>query len=134
MVEPGFIGILPGGNETVPAPPAGAVTSGRRKALARWITRPDNPLFARAWMNRVWMHHFGSGISDTPGNLGTNGDLPSHPELLDHLAERFISGGWHLKPIHRMIVLSRTDRQSSLASATARRIDPRNRLLSHMPV
>jgi hypothetical protein len=134
VVEPGFVAILPGGNETVSKPVAGATTSGRRSALARWITRPDNPLTARVWMNRIWMHHFGNGICDTPSNVGTNGDLPSHPELLDWLAARFVDGGWKLKPLHREIVLSRTYRQSSVANPAARAVDPRNRLLSSFPL
>ncbi len=134
VVAPGFVSVLPGGNNPIGAPAGGASTTGRRTALARWITRPDNPLTARVWMNRVWMHHFGTGICDTPSNVGTNGDLPSHPELLDWLATRFVDNGWKLKPIHRAIVLSRTYRQSSTATPKARTIDPRNRLLSFFPL
>ncbi|MFM9029806.1 MAG: DUF1553 domain-containing protein, partial [Opitutaceae bacterium] len=78
----------------------------RRLALARWIMAPENPLTPRVLANRVWQHHFGTGIVDTPSDFGFQGGRPSHPELLDFLAQRLIAHGWRLKPLHREIVLS----------------------------
>ena len=85
---------------------AKASESERRRALARWLGHPDNPLPARVLVNRVWHYHFGQGIVNTPSDFGYNGDRPSHPELLDWLASEFVTNGWHLKPLHRMIMLS----------------------------
>ena len=102
----------------------------RRLALAEWITHPDNPLTRRAIVNRLWHHHFGQGIVTTPSDFGLGGDRPSHPELLDWLATEFQRNGWHLKPIHRLIVTSATYRQSSLINdAKATGLDSSNRLL-----
>jgi hypothetical protein len=104
--------------------------SGRRQ-LAEWLGGADNPLTARVFVNRAWHWLFGSGIVRTVDNFGTTGERPSHPELLDHLATRFVEDGWSVKKLVRSIVLSRTYRQSSTASAKAREIDPENRLFSH---
>lgn len=93
----------------------------RRTALAAWITNPDNPLFARVMANRVWHYHFGQGIVPTPGDFGFNGGRPSHPALLDWLATEFRRQGYHLKPLHRLIVTSETWKQASLPR---RRLDP----------
>src|SRR5581483_10751803 len=90
-----------------------ASESGSRLALADWIAHPDNPLPARVMVNRVWHWHFGQGLVRTPSDFGYNGDRPSHPELLDWLARDFMDGGWRLKRLHRLIVLSATYRQSS---------------------
>ncbi|HEU5117656.1 MAG TPA: DUF1553 domain-containing protein, partial [Isosphaeraceae bacterium] len=92
--------------------PIGSST-GRRLALARWLTRPDNPLTARVLVNRLWQHHFGRGIVTTPSDFGVRGEVPSHPELLDWLASELIDRQWRLKPIHRLIVTSAAYRQSS---------------------
>jgi hypothetical protein len=102
-----------------------------RTQLARWLARPDNPLTARVIVNRIWQQHFGRGLVDTPNDFGLNGDAPSHAELLDYLANELIAGGWKLKPLHRLILLSNTYRQSSrsLRQASAERLDPDNRLL-----
>lgn len=86
-------------------------TSGRRLAFAKWITGKDNPLFARVITNRIWMHHFGSGIVTTPGDFGQLGSRPSHPKLLDWIANEFKTNGWSLKKLHRTIMLSRLYRQ-----------------------
>jgi hypothetical protein len=104
-----------------------------RLELARAITSPDNPLVARVIVNRVWMHHFGSGLVATPSNFGALGERPSHPELLDDLAVRFVERGWSLKWLHRELLNSATYRQSSAAAATSRRLDPDGRLLSRAP-
>jgi hypothetical protein len=101
----------------------------RRLALAEWIARDDNPLTWRVLANRLWHWHLGQGIVRTPSDFGYNGDRPSHPELLDWLASELIAQGGHLKPVHRLIVLSTTYRQSSRHDATASRIDGSNRLL-----
>lgn len=102
-----------------------------RTRLAQWLTSPEHPLTARVMVNRVWQERFGNGIVATPNDFGVNGDSPSHPELLDWLANRFVAEGWRLKPLHRLIVLSNTYRQSTRPAETARAaaIDPNNRLL-----
>ncbi len=104
----------------------------RRLALARWIADPTNPLPARVMVNRLWHYHFGQGIVNTPSDFGFNGDRPSHPELLDWLASEFLAGGGRLKPIHRLIVLSSTYRQSSRMVEHAMTVDQENRLLWRM--
>ncbi|MEY2877732.1 MAG: hypothetical protein RLZZ15_112, partial [Verrucomicrobiota bacterium] len=114
-----------------------ADTLAPRTALARWLTDPAHPLTARVAVNRIWQHHFGTGLVKTPNDFGQNGDRPSHPELLDWLAREFVAGGWRAKPLHRAIVLSSAYRQSSraqsaTAAAAAMRVDPENRLLWHM--
>ena len=128
VVEPGF--------PTVLGLPAPAVTprpdsTGRRAALAEWLTRPDHPLTARVAVNRAWQGHFGTGLVATPSDFGTLGDKPSHPDLLDWLAADFVEHGWSLKRLHRQIVTSATYRQSALAAPVAG--DGENRLLARMP-
>jgi mono/diheme cytochrome c family protein len=105
-----------------------APESERRASLARWIVDSANPLPARVMVNRVWHYHFGRGIVATPSDIGFNGTPPSHPELLDWLASAYIDGGWRLKPIHRLIVLSSTYRQSSRLDEKAQSVDRENRL------
>lgn len=106
-----------------------------RTHLARWLVADDNPLTPRVLVNRLWQQHFGRGIVSTSNDFGTHGDRPSHPELLDWLAGSFRNNGWHVKPIHRLIVLSSTYRQSSRSefAAVAHSKDPDNRLLWHVP-
>ena len=114
-VEPGFPSAITGNSE-----PAELITDryrqfptrGLRMTLARWIASADNPLAARVMVNRIWQHHFGEGIIRTPSDFGKNGDRPSHPELLDWLAVRFVEEGWSFKAIHRLILESNTYRQS----------------------
>jgi hypothetical protein len=95
------------------APEAPLDTAKPRLQLAEWIAAPANPLTARVMVNRVWQYHFGRGIVSTPNDFGRMGARPSHPELLDWLANRYVAEGWKLKPIHRMILLSSSYRQSS---------------------
>jgi hypothetical protein len=102
--------------------------SGRRE-LARWLASPDNPLTARVMVNRVWQHHFGVGLVPTSANFGEMGERPSHPELLDFLAARFIDSGWSIKAMHRLIALSSTYQQSSASNAAGLAADPENKLL-----
>ena len=99
------------------------------KRLQKWLTSEKNPLFARAIVNRVWRHHFGTGIVDTPNDLGVSGGKPSHPELLDWLAAEFVRQGWSLKKLHALILTSKTWRQSSEAQPAAAERDADNRLL-----
>ncbi len=106
--------------------------SGRRR-LAEQISARDNPLTARVMVNRVWHHLFGQGLVRTTDDFGRLGDRPSHPELLDHLAARFVEQGWSLKRLVRVLVRTRTFRMSSRASAAGREVDPENRLLHHYP-
>lgn len=106
--------------------------SGRRE-LARWLTDPSHPLTSRVFVNRVWKHLFGQGLVATVDDFGTTGGEPSHPELLDHLARRFIDDGWSLKKLVRSLVLSRTYRQASTYSETAFQLDPANVWLWRMP-
>ncbi len=109
--------------------PIGPNTSGRRE-LADWLASPHNPLTARVLANRVWHHLFGAGLVRTVDNFGRTGELPSHPELLDYLAVRFVQDGWSVKKLIREIVLSRTFQQTSEVFKTSEvSIDPENRLL-----
>lgn len=114
-----------------PFPDASAST-GRRLAFARWLTQPDHPLTARVMVNRIWYHHFGTGLVKSLENFGVKGELPSHPELLDWLAVEFIEQGWSVKEIHRLIMNSQTYRQSSKVSEPLLKADPQNRLLSRV--
>jgi hypothetical protein len=104
----------------------------RRLQLANWIVDLQNPLTARVFVNRVWHYHFGRGIVTTPNDFGFNGDRPSHPELLDWLADDFMTHGWRVKRLHRMIVLSETYRQASTYNSKAANKDGSNRLLWRM--
>jgi hypothetical protein len=106
-------------------------TSGR-KELADWITRPDNPLTARVMVNRVWHHLFGAGIVASIDNFGLRGGVPSHPELLDHLATAFLADGWSVKKLVRRMVLSSAYRQSAEPNEAALAVDAENRLLWRM--
>jgi cytochrome c553 len=105
-------------------------TSGRLE-LAGWLTNPENPLPARVLVNRLWQWHFGEGIVRTPDNFGKMGDRPSHPELLDYLATKFIAGGWSIKAMNRMIMLSSVYQSASDADEKTLEADPENRLLAH---
>ena len=106
-----------------------AKTTGRRLWLARWLTSPENPLVARVIVNRIWQFHFGEGLVASSNDFGVMGDAPSHPELLDWLASEFVASGWRLKPLHRMIVLSRTYQRSSAFDPEAAKVDPKATLL-----
>jgi hypothetical protein len=103
-----------------------------RLQLAHWLIRPEHPLTARVLVNRLWQHHFGEGLVRTPNDFGERGDRPSHPELLDFLAARFIKSGWSVKAMHRLILLSATYQQTSRADAATLAQDPDNRLFGRM--
>ena len=112
------------------SPTLPANESGRRQ-LAEWLASPENPLTARVYVNRAWHWLCGSGLVRTTDNFGTTGERPSHPELIDHLARRFMEDGWSTKKLVRRIVLSQTYRQASTADAKSMQLDPENRLWSH---
>src|SRR5205085_5240422 len=105
VVPRGVIRLIDVGSQTTPAIPGSE--SGRLE-LAKWLTDPSNPLTARVMVNRIWLHLFGQGLVRTPDNFGTTGEAPSHPELLDYLAARFVRDGWSVKKMVRSLVLSRT--------------------------
>jgi hypothetical protein len=136
LVGPGVPSVLTDGKTPfeVRAPWPGSKKTGRRLALARWITRADHPLTARVELNRIWQRHFGTGIVTTLGNFGRVGAAPSHPELLDWLAREFVQQGWSIKAMHRLMLTSATYRQSAMVSLDAERLDPANSLYSRMPL
>src|SRR5262249_37885989 len=103
-----------------------------RLELAEAIASANNPLTARVLVNRVWQHHFGKGLVRTPSNFGALGERPTHPELLDCLAQRFIRSGWSIKALHRLIMLSATYQQSSQFDPHNYDQDPDNKLLWRM--
>src|SRR4051812_37320359 len=98
------------------------------------IASKDTPLTARVMVNRLWQHHFGTGLVGTSDNFGARGEKPSHPELLDWLAAEFVKSGWSIKAMQRTMVLSATYRMSSRPDTAALKSDPGNRLLWRMPV
>jgi len=127
MVPRHFLTVLGGA-----ALPATDQSSGRLQ-LASWIVDPSNPLAARVMANRIWLYHFGQGLSTTPNDFGRQGKPPTHPELLDHLATQFIKSGWSIKALHRQILLSHTYRLASSRDEAATAQDPANELLSGHP-
>jgi hypothetical protein len=134
-VEPGFLSVLSRSDPVIPEPAVGAKTCSRRTVLANWIASKDNPMTARVMANRVFQYHFGRGIVRSSSNFGFQGDKPTHPELLDYLATELVTDGWHLKPLHRLIMLSNAYQMSCSGDPAtqddARRIDPQNDLLWH---
>lgn len=109
-------------------------SSGRRLAFAQELTDGHHPLTTRVLVNRIWLHHFGRGLVNTPGDFGTHGETPSHPELLDWLANEFVKEGWSAKKLHKLIMTSTTYRQASTRDAKKERVDGENRLLWRMNV
>jgi hypothetical protein len=132
-MQPGFLELLSDlgvPNEIKPAD--GRITTGRRRALAEWITSPANPLTSRVMVNRIWQHHFGRGLVSTPSNFGRLGRRPSHPELLDWLAIEFQNSGWSIKKMHRLIMKSETYQMAS-EGGTGAETDPDNQYLWRYP-
>ena len=131
--EPGFLQVLWRSSE--PAKPAPSPTPvDPRVSMAQWMTdveRGAGPLLARVIVNRLWQHHFGKGIVGTPNDFGFQGDAPSHPELLETLASELVRGGWKLKPLHRLMMLSETYQQSPEVDIDNLKLDPTNRYLWH---
>ena len=133
-VEPGIPAVLdnPDRRFTVPVAGNNAKTTGRRKAFSEWVTRPDNPLTARVFVNRVWAAYFGTGLVPTLDNFGKSGTPPSNPELLDWLATEFLTKRWSMKALHRLIVTSSVYRQASAARPEGIAGDPDNQWLWRM--
>ena len=131
-VEPGYLTLLDPGPAAY-APALDGRSSGRRTALAGWLTGADNPLTARVMANRLWHYHFGQGIVRTPSDFGLMGERPTHPELLDWVALEFRRSGWSIKQMHRLIMNSQTYQQSSEFRQAASDEDPLNRLLWRFP-
>ncbi len=133
-VDPGFPTVMVPPTTTdpkIPEPDAKARSSGRRKILADWIASPENPLTSRVMANRVWQFHFGRGIVRSSSNFGYMGTPPTHPELLDYLANQLVANDWKLKPLHRLILTSNAFKMSSKSVPIAVAKDPENDLLSH---
>jgi hypothetical protein len=131
-VEPGFLSILnPAATPIMKSPRSNS--TGRRTALARLLTDPENPLVARVIVNRVWQHHFGKGIAASSSDLGFKGEQPANPQLIDWLATEFVREGWSLKKLHKTIMLSATYQQSSQFRADAAQRDPEDKLLWRYP-
>jgi len=148
FIEPGFLTLLDEAPAKIRPIPQSPKSTGRRATLAHWITQPEHPLTSRVLVNRVWQYHFGRGLVTTSSDFGHLGERPSHPELLDWLARRFVAEGWSLKKLHRLILISAVYRQasspegSSSSTGSSRRakevaaqwqraqtLDPENRLL-----
>src|SRR5262249_1851737 len=122
------------GDEVTPGTPSAlpALSNAppNRLGLAQWIVDPTNPLPARVAVNRFWQQIFGAGLVRTPDNFGSQGERPTHPELLDYLASRFIASNWDVKALVRYMVMSATYRQSSTCAPESREADPDNRMLA----
>jgi hypothetical protein len=129
-VQPGFPALL---TSAKPAIVPTATSSGRRTAVANWITSPDNPLTARVFVNRQWAQVFGTGIVESVSDFGKMGVKPTNPELLDYLSAQFVQDGWSVKKLQREILLSRTYRQASTPRSDAEKVDPGNKLLWAFP-
>ncbi|MGD9856305.1 MAG: DUF1553 domain-containing protein, partial [Planctomycetaceae bacterium] len=132
-VQPQFPESLTAFGDSVSPSVAAEEATGRRRALAEWLTAADHPLTARVMANRLWQHHFGRGLVSTPNDFGVMGEPPSHPELLDWLATEFVRSGWSIKHMQRLIVTSATYRQSSALRDDVGPSDPENLCLSRMP-
>ncbi|MCR9293629.1 MAG: PSD1 and planctomycete cytochrome C domain-containing protein [bacterium] len=129
-VEPSFPRLLGGGKPELPAAEVEGSSDGRRRALAEWLTSKQNWMTARVIVNRVWLHYFGRGIVRSPNNFGLMGDPPTHPELIDHLAMELMDHDWHLKSLHRTLLLSSAYRLSTSGTPLALEQDPANDLFS----
>jgi len=131
-VQPGELAVLSqaGQAPSLPVNESTRTTTGRRIAYASHLTNGQHPLTARVFVNRIWQHHFGQGIVDTPGDFGLNSEPPSHPELLDWLAADFVKHGWDQKRLHQMILISTVYQQSARRTPELDAVDPENRLLA----
>ncbi|HUQ70444.1 MAG TPA: DUF1549 and DUF1553 domain-containing protein, partial [Planctomycetaceae bacterium] len=135
-VAPGDLQIaIPDGAEfAIPADDPQLPTTGRRLAYAKWLTNGRHPLLARVLVNRFWMHHFGRGLVGTPGDFGKLGEQPTHPELLDWLADEFMARGWSLKTFHKQVMMSAVYQQSARRDTAKDAVDADNLLLGRMSV
>ena len=140
IIAPGFLSILNPAPASITPPAAALQSTGRRTALANWIASPKNPLTARVIVNRLWQQHFGQGLAANASDFGRLGAKPTHPELLDWLADRLMKDGWSLKKMHRLMVISATYRMGSEIqnpkpqNQNPQLMDPENRLLWHFPI
>ncbi|MEO5951086.1 MAG: DUF1549 and DUF1553 domain-containing protein, partial [Chloroflexia bacterium] len=135
QMAPGFPAVLVNGDVPTAVQPANGRTSGRRLALAKWLGSAENPLTARVMVNRIWHHHFGTGLVRTIDNFGKMGELPTNPELLDYLATEFVAQGWSIKQMHRQIMTSKAyQMDSSFDDQASVTKDPRNESLWRFPV
>ena len=136
LVQPGLPAVLSRGKTAISnkLSTKKAPGTGRRLALARWLTQPDHPLTSRVIANRIWKHHFQRGIVETLDNFGRAGARPTHPELLDWLATELVDSGWSIKHLHRVIMTSATYRQQSKVTDAHLKADPDNIWLSRMPL
>ncbi|MCG8600697.1 MAG: DUF1553 domain-containing protein, partial [Verrucomicrobiales bacterium] len=137
LVGPGVPAVLTDGRtpfKVIPPFPDGTPKTGRRLAFATWLTEPEHPLTARVMVNRIWYHHFGRGLVGTLENFGLQSEPPSHPELLDWLALEFMKNGWSVKEMHRVMMNSRTWKQSSRVLDDHLEKDPDNLMYSRMPL
>jgi len=130
---PGFPSVLTGADPVI-EPTSDHKSTGRRSALANWLASDQNPMTAKVIVNRVWSHHFGCGIVNTPSDFGARGEAATNPELLDWLTQRFVSDGWSLKSLHRLIMTSATYQQSAEADANTFKADPDDKLFSRFPL
>jgi hypothetical protein len=133
-VSPGFPQVLGTADPKIAYPGSGARTSGRRIVLANWVASPNNPLTARVLANRLWQHHFSRGIVPSANDFGQFGEKPTHPELLDWLASELVDGGWRLKRMHKLIMLSAAYQMSTASDAKALAADPANTLFWRFPM
>jgi hypothetical protein len=135
-MPPGGLSVLAPAGQTISFPDKNPEmdTSGRRLAFARWLTSGQQPLVARVLVNRIWLHHFGRGLVGTPSDFGALGERPTHPELLDWLANDFVVHGWRLKRLHKLIMTSTAYRQSSRHNAAGDQHDPEARFYWRKPV
>jgi mono/diheme cytochrome c family protein len=135
-IAPGFLTLFDDRPAVIPLVSTAPNSTGRRTALANWMTDPDNRLSTRVIVNRIWQYHFGRGLVGTSSDFGKLGEKPSHPELLDWLARRFVQDGWSFKKMHQLILLSAAYRQSALTppSDIAKMKDPENRWLWRMNI
>ncbi len=132
-VLPGDLSVL-GANVTIPEDDPSLPTTGRRIALAKYLTSGKHPLVGRVQVNRDWMHLFGQGLVNSPGDFGFLGQRPTHPALLDWLADEFVQSGWQMKRLHRLMVGSHAYQQSTRRDDALHAVDPENRLLGRMNV
>jgi hypothetical protein len=134
LMSPGVLSVIARKEPGFPPPPENAASSHRRKAFAQWLTSPDNPLFTRVMVNRLWQHHFGEGLVRTPNNFGKTGEAPTHPLLLDWLSSEFLRQKWTMKAMHRLMMTSSVYRMASDDIPENRAIDAGNRYLWRMPL
>ncbi len=134
VMTPGVLSVIARAEPAFPPAPENGASSHRRKAFAQWLTSPENPLFSRVMVNRLWQHHFGEGLVRTPNNFGKTGEAPTHPLLLDWLGSEFVRQKWSMKAVHRLMMTSSAYRMASDDIVENRAIDAANHFLWKMPL